>query len=165
MWPEPVERVARELRAAAVDATIQEFKGGTPTAEAAAQAVGCRLDQIVKSIVFVCDGTPVLALVPGHRRADEALVAAAAGASSARVARAREVLAATGFEPGAVAPFPLRTIETVLLERTILQHETVWIGAGSPAHMAGLAPAELQRLAGARSADLLGHRYSSATDR
>jgi prolyl-tRNA editing enzyme YbaK/EbsC (Cys-tRNA(Pro) deacylase) len=158
LWPEPVERVARELRAGAVEATVQEFPEGTPTAEAAAKAVGCRLDQIVKSLVFVCDGAYVLAMVPGDRRADEERVAAAAGAGEVRVARAVEVVEATGFEPGGVAPFPLAAVEEVFIERTLLQHDRVWIGAGTPAHMAGLAPGELQRLSGAQAADLLGPR-------
>ncbi len=92
-------------------------------------------------------------------------MAAAVGAAEARVARVDEVLAATGYEPGAVAPFPLRSIDEVVLEQTILRHDRVWIGAGSPVHMAGLAPEELQRLAGARAADLVGPRYSSKTDR
>jgi prolyl-tRNA editing enzyme YbaK/EbsC (Cys-tRNA(Pro) deacylase) len=156
MWPEAVERVARELRAAAVDATIQEFPDGTPTAEAAATAIGCRLEQIVKSIVFVADGEFVLTLIPGNRRAEEDRVAKAVEASAIRVANAREVVAATGFEPGAVAPFPLVATATVLMERTILQHGRVWVGAGSPAHMAGLSPAELQRLSRARTAELVG---------
>ena len=158
MWPEPVERVAAQLRAGAVDSTLQEFPEGTPTAEAAAKAIGCRLDQIVKSVVFVCDRRYVLALVPGDRRADEAKVAAAVGAEEARVAYAREVLAATGFEPGAVAPFPVPGVSTVLLERMLLQHHRVWIGAGSPTHMAGLSPADLERLSGATTADLVPHR-------
>jgi prolyl-tRNA editing enzyme YbaK/EbsC (Cys-tRNA(Pro) deacylase) len=158
LWPEPVERVARELRAGAVEATVQEFPEGTPTAEAAAKAVGCRLDQIVKSVVFVCDGAYVLAMVPGDRRADEERVAQMAGAGEVRVARAGEVVEATGFEPGGVAPFPLAAVEEVFIERTLLQHDRVWIGAGTPAHMAGLAPGELQRLSGARAADLVGPR-------
>jgi prolyl-tRNA editing enzyme YbaK/EbsC (Cys-tRNA(Pro) deacylase) len=158
VWPEPVERVARELRAAAIDATVQEFPEGTPTAEAAANAVGCRLDQIVKSLVLVCDGAYVLAMVPGDRRADEGRVAEATGAAEVRVARAAEVFEATGFEPGGVAPFPLAAIEDVFIERTLMQHDRVWIGAGSPAHMAGLAPGELQRISGARTADLIGPR-------
>ena len=159
MWPEPVERVARELRAAAVEATVQEFPEGTPTAEAAAKAVGCRLDQIVKSLVFVCDGAYVLAMVPGDRRADESTGRRRGGSGGgARRARAGEVVEATGFEPGGVAPFPLAAVEDVFIERTLLQHDRVWIGAGSPAHMAGLAPGELQRLSGARTADLVGPR-------
>jgi prolyl-tRNA editing enzyme YbaK/EbsC (Cys-tRNA(Pro) deacylase) len=146
------------VRGEAVEATIQEFPEGTLTAEDAARAVGCALDQIVKSVLFVCDIGPVLALVPGDRRADEERVAAEAGAGSIRVAYAREVLTLTGFEPGAVAPFPLVAVDIVLLERTILQHTQVWIGAGSPVHMAGISPAELQHLSGGRTAAILGPR-------
>ena len=154
-FPEPVERVAAFLRAAAVDATIHEFPGGTPTAEAAARAAGCHLEQIVKTLVFVCDGEYVLALVPGDRRADERKVAAEAGARKARVAKAKEVIEATGFEPGGVAPFPRQDVVMALLEQTLLQHGSVWIGAGTSEHMAMLAPSDLQRLAGARAADLV----------
>jgi prolyl-tRNA editing enzyme YbaK/EbsC (Cys-tRNA(Pro) deacylase) len=154
-FPEPVERVASFLRVAAVDATVQEFPAGTPTAEEAARAAGCKLEQIVKSLVFVADGEYVLALVPGDRRADERKIAAEVDARDVRVARGREVVDATGFEPGAVAPFPRRDVVAALIERTLLQHPTVWIGAGSPAHMAMLAPSDLQRLAGARTADLV----------
>jgi prolyl-tRNA editing enzyme YbaK/EbsC (Cys-tRNA(Pro) deacylase) len=154
VWPAPVQRVASALAAAAVDATIQEFPEGTPTAEAAARAAGCRLEQIVKTLVFVCDGAYVLALVPGDRRADAAKVGAVVGASDVRVARANEVVDATGFDPGGVAPFP-HEHATVAIDRTLLQHGVVWIGAGTHAHMACLAPGDLQRLAGARTADLV----------
>ena len=81
-WPDPVERVSAVLRAAAVEARIEEFADGTPTARDAAKAVGCDLSQIVKSLVLVCDGAFVLALVPGDRRADEAAVGAAVSAHS-----------------------------------------------------------------------------------
>jgi Cys-tRNA(Pro) deacylase len=154
-WPEPVARVAEVLRVSAVDATIQEFPQGTLTAEQAARAVGARLEQIVKTIVLVCDGEYVLALVPGDRRVDERKVAAEMGGRTVRVARAAEVVEATGFEPGAVAPFPRRDVVAVLIERTLLQHQQVWIGAGSPQHMAVLAPSDLQTLSGARGADLV----------
>lgn len=154
-WPEPVERVADILRRAAVEARVEEFPAGTPTAREAAQAVGCELSQIVKSLVLVCDGAYVLALVPGDRRADEAAVAAAVPAQHVRVARADEVVHATGFEPGGVAPFPQRAITQTLIDPSLLRHEVVWIGAGTSAHMASLPPADLQRLTGARAIDLL----------
>lgn len=153
-WPEPVERVAAVLRNAGVDARVEEFPEGTPTAGAAAKAVGCSRGEIVKSLLFVCDGRPALALVPGDRRADEAKVAAAAGAKSARVARPEEVLAATGFEPGGVAPFPAPGVSQVLIARELLVHEQVWIGAGSERHMAGIAPLDLARLTNGRAGDL-----------
>ena len=153
-WPEPVERVSGVLRAAAVDARIEQFDEGTPTARDAAKAVACELSQIVKTLVFVCDDAFVLALVPGDRRADELAVAQAAGASSARVATVDEVMRATGFEPGGVAPFPQREVSQTFIDSSFFVHGVVWIGAGSPRHMASLPPAELARLAGARTVDL-----------
>ncbi|MFZ1880788.1 MAG: YbaK/EbsC family protein [Gaiellaceae bacterium] len=156
-WPEPVERVSAVLRVAAVDGRIEEFAGGTPTAKDAAAAAGCELAQIVKSLVFVCDGAYVLALVPGDRRADERAIATAVGATEIRIARPDEVLHATGFEPGAVAPFPQRAVTQTLMDKDFFRHVVVWVGAGSPAHMAALPPGELQRLARARAVDLVAH--------
>jgi prolyl-tRNA editing enzyme YbaK/EbsC (Cys-tRNA(Pro) deacylase) len=153
-WPEPVERVSAFLRGAAVDARIEEFAEGTPTAREAARAVGCELGQIVKSLVLVCDGAYVLALVPGDRRADEDAVRAAVEAREMRVAKPDEVLHATGFEPGGVAPFPQRAITQTLMDRSFFGHDEVWIGAGTSSHMASLRPSELLRLSGARAVDL-----------
>jgi prolyl-tRNA editing enzyme YbaK/EbsC (Cys-tRNA(Pro) deacylase) len=153
-WPEPVARVAEVLQRAGIDARVEEFPEGTPTAGAAARAVGSSRAQIVKSLVFICDGRPTLALVPGDRRADENKVAAAAGARHARVARPDEVVASTGFEPGGVAPFPAPGISQVLMAGELLAHDRVWIGAGSERHMAGLSPVDLARLTQARTAEL-----------
>jgi prolyl-tRNA editing enzyme YbaK/EbsC (Cys-tRNA(Pro) deacylase) len=154
-WPEPVQRVAGFLRESGAEVRIEEFSGGTPTAQDAAEAVGCELAQIVKSLVFDCDGRPVVVLVPGDRRADRTKIAAAVGAQKARVAPPEEVERATGFPPGAVAPFPLPSVERVLMERLLLGQEIVWVGAGSDRHMAGLAPAELRRLARAEPMDAI----------
>ena len=154
-WPEAVERVSSFLRDAGAEARLEQFSDGTPTAADAAAAVGCELDQIVKSLVLVCDDKPVVALVPGDRRGDPEKIAREAGASAARIARPDEVRRATGFDPGAVAPFPLPDVEVVLLERDLLRHRMVWVGAGSSSHMAGLAPAELVRLTRARPRDIV----------
>jgi Cys-tRNA(Pro) deacylase len=156
-WPEPVERVAAVLRAAAIDARVEEFAEGTPTAEAAAEAVGCELSQIVKSLVLVCDGAYVLALVPGDRRADIDAVSEAVGAEDVRIARGDEVVHATGFDPGGVAPFPRRAVTRTLIDGSLFAHPVVWIGAGTWRHMASLAPAELQRLTQAQTVDLAAH--------
>ena len=152
-WPEPVERVAAFLRNAGAEARVEEFKRPTPTAEDAARALGCELGEIVKSLVFDCDGRSVLVMVPGDRRADGAKVARSGGWASARVAGAHEVEAATGFAPGAVAPFPLPRVDAFLIDRSLLMRELVWVGAGSPRHLAALAPTELVRLTRARPVD------------
>jgi prolyl-tRNA editing enzyme YbaK/EbsC (Cys-tRNA(Pro) deacylase) len=154
-WPAPVERVSSYLREAGAEARIEEFPEGTPTAADAAAAVGCDLSQIVKSLVLVCDERPVVALVPGDRRGDPSKVARAVGAAAASVASPEVVQRATGFAPGAVAPFPLASVETVLMEQTLLRHPLLWAGAGSPRHMVGLTPAELRRLSRARPVDVV----------
>ena len=151
--PEPVERVVSYLREAGAEVRVEEFAEGTPTAKDAARAVGCDLGQIVKSLLFDCGGRSVLVLVPGDRRADSEKIARAAASPFARIAGTDEVRDATGFEPGAVAPFPLRRVSSVFIERTLLGQPVLWIGAGSNRHMAALSPTELLRLSRARPMD------------
>ncbi len=150
-----VERVAAYLRDSRAEARVEEFSTGTPTAAHAARAVGCDLRNIVKSLVFECDGRVVLAMVPGDRRADAAKVAAAAGARTASIASPARVREATGFEPGAVAPFGLARVDVVLIERTLLGLDRVWVGGGSTRHMVGLTPTELVRLSRAAPLDVV----------
>jgi prolyl-tRNA editing enzyme YbaK/EbsC (Cys-tRNA(Pro) deacylase) len=152
-WPEPVERVARFLRDSTVESRLEEFSKGTPTAAAAAEAAGCALSQIVKSLVFKCDERALLVLVPGDRRADPKKVSVEAGCEKAKVAGPDDVVRATGFEPGAVAPFPLAAVEQVFVDSALLMHEVVWVGAGSTRHMAVLAPGDLVRLTRAKVID------------
>ncbi len=154
-WPESVERVAAFLRECAAEARIEEFAVETATAAEAAEAVGCEVGEIVKSLVVLCDDRPVLALVPGDRRGDANKIARAVGGTHGRVAHSREVSALTGFAPGAVAPFPLRGIDHVVIERTLLSHDEVWIGAGSTRHVAVLPTRELVRLTKAAPADII----------
>ncbi len=153
-WPEPVERVAAYLRAAGAEARLEELPQTAHSAAEAAEAVGCSLEQIVKSLVVLCDGRPVLVLVPGDRRADVEKVRSAVGAGTARAARPAEVEQATGFAPGAVAPFA-HGVPRVLLERTLLAQPTVWVGGGSPMHLVQLASVELARLARAEPMDVV----------
>ena len=145
-WPESVDRVAAFLQESGAEARLEEHAGKAATAQEAAETIGCELHQIVKSLVFVCAGVPLVVLVPGDRRADTAKIARAANATEARVARAEEVQAATGFAPGSVAPFPGSSTR-VLVEQTLLTEPLVWVGGGSPRHMVALSPTELVRLA------------------
>jgi prolyl-tRNA editing enzyme YbaK/EbsC (Cys-tRNA(Pro) deacylase) len=153
-WPEPVARVSAALREAGAEARLEEFPIGTPTAEDAARAIGCELRQIVKSLLFDCDGRPVLVLVPGDRRADARKVATLTGATTASVAGRVKVEEATGYAPGAVAPFPLRRVERVLIEKSLLGEGLLWVGAGSTRHMACLPATELMRVSRAQAVDV-----------
>ena len=154
-WPASVERVAAFLRDTGAEARLEELPAASATAAAAADAIGCTLGQVVKSLVLLCDDAPVVSLVPGDRRADTGKIARLVQARRVTVARPEEVLAATGFPPGAVAPFPLERVPVVLVERLLLRHATVWAGAGSDRHLVALAPAELVRLTRGRVEDLV----------
>jgi prolyl-tRNA editing enzyme YbaK/EbsC (Cys-tRNA(Pro) deacylase) len=149
-----VARVTAFLAENGAEVRVEEFPAGTTTAAAAAEAIGCRLDEIVKSLVFECGERTVLAMIPGDRRADAAKVARAVEAERARVASAERVRELTGFEPGAVAPFPPAKIDRVLIDRRLLLHDHVWVGAGSTTHLARVTPAELVRLSRAVPLDL-----------
>jgi Cys-tRNA(Pro) deacylase len=154
-WPEPVGRVASFLRDTGAEARLEEIGTDTPTASAAADAVGCTLGQIVKTLVLMSDGAPVVALVPGDRRVDTGKVARLVEGRRVTVASAAEVIEATGFSPGGVAPFPLERVSVALVERTLLRHRTVWAGAGSERHLVALAPTELVRLTRGRVEDVV----------
>lgn len=93
-------------------------------------------------------------MVPGDRRADRGKVTAAAGCNRAQIVGSADVERLTGFAPGAVAPFPLPGVVRAFLDRSLLLHDIVWIGAGSNRHLAAIAPPELLRLARAVPADV-----------
>lgn len=154
-WPESVEQVAAFLRDTGAEARLEQFDEQAPTAQAAADAIGCTLEQIVKTLVVVCDGLAVVVLVPGDRRGDTGKVARLMGAAKVRIATPDEVVAATGFEPGAVAPFPLPRVQRVLVERTLLASPVVWVGAGSDRHVVALTPLELIRLTRGDTVDVV----------
>src|SRR4051812_35909285 len=97
-----VTRVVDAATALQVRVEPREFPQGTRTAEDAARAVGCIVGQIVKSLVFVIDGAPVIALVSGANRLDEGRLAAALGGGTVSRPDAEMVRAATGFPIGGV---------------------------------------------------------------
>src|SRR6266699_6569894 len=72
------------LNDSGVGVTVRQFPEGTRTAGDAARAVGCELGQIVKSLVFVAGGRPVIALVSGVNRLDEERLAELAGRPGAK---------------------------------------------------------------------------------
>ena len=79
--------------------TVKEFPQGTRTATDAATAVGCELGQIVKSLVFMTGGSPVIALMSGPNRLDEARLAALVGGPVGK-ADAETARVATGYSIG-----------------------------------------------------------------
>jgi prolyl-tRNA editing enzyme YbaK/EbsC (Cys-tRNA(Pro) deacylase) len=121
----------------------RELDASTRTASDAAAAVGCRLGQIVKSVVLVDGPEPVLCLCAGDRR-----VAFDRLGGGVRMARGREVKELTGYAIGGVPPLghdrPLRTV----VDRSLQRFHTVWCAAGTPNAVFGIALADLLRALG-----------------
>ncbi|MBW3621403.1 MAG: YbaK/EbsC family protein [Actinobacteria bacterium] len=148
------ERFLARAEELGLEVEHRRFPDGTRTAVQAADAVGCEVDQIVKSLVFVADGEPVLALTSGAHRVDTGRLATALGAESVRKADADEVRGATGYAIGGTPPVghtrPLRT----LLDPRLLDFEEVWAAAGTPMDVFPLAPTRLRELADAEVVDV-----------
>jgi prolyl-tRNA editing enzyme YbaK/EbsC (Cys-tRNA(Pro) deacylase) len=131
--PKSVRRVQQALAEAGVTTQVVELPQSTRTAPEAAAAIGCRVEQIAKSLIFRCSGSdlPVLVIASGTNWVDERLVSAHLNAEIAK-ADAEFVRNATGFAIGGVPPLghtaPLRT----LIDEDLLEFETIWAAAGTP---------------------------------
>jgi prolyl-tRNA editing enzyme YbaK/EbsC (Cys-tRNA(Pro) deacylase) len=140
-----VDRFLDASRVLGHDVEVRRFPQGTKTAEDAARAIGCELGQIVKSLVFLADGRPLLALVSGVNRADTARLGTLAGAAKVRRANADEVRLATGYPIGGTPPFGHSDRMPTLIDADLMAHDEVWAGAGAPDAVFGIAPDELRR--------------------
>jgi Cys-tRNA(Pro) deacylase len=149
-----VARVTEAARAAGVDISVERFPEGTRTAADAARAVGCEVGQIVKSLVFMADARPVVALVSGANRVHLGRLATAVGATEARRADGDEARAATGFAIGGVPPFGHASGVSVVVDRDLLDFERVWAAAGLPDAVFAIAPDDLLRASGGTVADV-----------
>jgi prolyl-tRNA editing enzyme YbaK/EbsC (Cys-tRNA(Pro) deacylase) len=128
------------------------FPEGTKTAADAAAAIGVEVGQIVKSLVFLVDGEPVMALVAGDNQLDEQKLSAARGGGTVSRADADAVRAATGFPIGGVPP--LGHDLPITIDEDLLRWDEVWAAAGTWTDVFPIAPAELVRVSGGTVADL-----------
>lgn len=144
-----LKRVETALQAAGLDARILEM-GDTRTAEQAAAAAGCHLDQIAKSIVFRGEETGHirLFLTAGGNRVSAALASTLAGEPLGR-ADADLVRAETGFAIGGVAPVGHLSPVPTWLDPRLMEFDIVWAAAGTPRHIFAIAPADLLRITAA----------------
>lgn len=145
-----VARVTQALAEAGVTADIVEMAEGTRTAEDAARAAGCALDQIAKSIIFQAEATgdAVLFITAGGNRVDAARASAVAGEPLGK-ADAGLIRAQTGFAIGGVAPIGHLTRVRAWFDPRLLDFDLVYAAAGTPRHIFGIAPDVLLHLSGA----------------
>ena len=148
------DRVKAALEALSLDCEVLTLPGSTRTAEEAAEAVGCTVGEIAKSLVFRAGDQAVVAVVSGGDRVDTARLSEAVGAEVGR-ADAGFVRAATGFAIGGVPPLGHAGPVALFMDRGLFRFARVWAAAGSPFSVFAIEPARLRDAAGATIADLV----------
>ena len=150
------QKVADAARRLGLDVQIQEFAQTTRSAQEAADAVGCNVAQIVKSLCFVVAGQPVMALVSGANQLDERKLAELLGVGRKQVGRAEAemVKAATGFTIGGVPPFGHSTPLPIFIDEELLAFTVIWAAAGTPFAVFAVSPGALVQACNGRVAAL-----------
>jgi prolyl-tRNA editing enzyme YbaK/EbsC (Cys-tRNA(Pro) deacylase) len=156
--PKQARRVVEAGRALGLELDVHQFPDGTRTAVDAARAVGCGVEQIVKSLVFMADGRPVLVLTSGANLVDPDRVARHLGATRVRKADADQARAATGYAIGGTPPFGHPAPIEVLIDRDLTRLDTVWAAAGTPQHVFPMSSGDLLRATGGHVCDIAQDR-------
>jgi prolyl-tRNA editing enzyme YbaK/EbsC (Cys-tRNA(Pro) deacylase) len=149
-----LKRVRAALESAGLDpATIMETPD-TRTAQQAADAAGCHVDQIAKSIIFrgETSQTAVLFLTAGGNRVDADKASHVAGEVLGK-ADAALIRAQTGFAIGGVSPVGHLNPIRAFIDTRLTEFDTVWTAAGTPHHIFPLTPEQLQTLTTGTEAD------------
>ncbi len=141
------QRVLSALNQVGFTGQIIEHEESTRTAEEAAQAAGCEVGQIVKSLVFSLESDlrPILLLVSGANRVHEKHVGQLLGDKLVRP-NADYVYESTGFAIGGIPPIGHKVPLTTYLDEDLMQYETVWAAAGTPNAVFETSPSFLQRI-------------------
>ena len=127
-----------------------EFEAGsTPTAPLAAERLGVAVGQIAKSLLFLGkNGKFTMVVCAGDWKVSNSRLKQAIGVKT-RMARAEEILAATGFEPGGVCPFAVDGIE-ILIDESLSRYDVVYPAAGTNASGVPLDFDEMVRITAGR---------------
>lgn len=145
-----LKRVRAALERANLAVEIVEMAEGTRTAEQAAMAAGCHIDQIMKSMIFrgESNGRAILFLTAGGNRVDTDKASLAAGEVLGK-ADAKLIRAQTGFAIGGVAPIGHLSPIRAFIDPRLLEFTTTWAAAGTPRHIFAVNPTDIQHLIGA----------------
>lgn len=148
-----VSRVRVALAAHGIETEIRLMDSSTHTAQQAADALGCGLSQIAKTLVFIADAKPVLVIAGGHNRVDVQKLSAMLGAR-VKKADADAVRTHTGFAIGGVPPVGHPTKITTIIDRDLLEPEVVWAAGGHPSTLFPIDPGALVRITEGTVADV-----------
>ncbi len=146
-----VQRVKDTLISLGIPVKVQELPASTRTAKEAAEAAGCQVEQIVKSLVFQTVETqkPLLILTSGANQVDEKLVGESLGEEIC-FAPADFVREETGFAIGGVSPYGLIKEIPIYIDRDLLNYPEIWAAAGSGNAVFSIQPGLLVETTAAR---------------
>ena len=142
------EKVIEASRKLGLDIEVRTLDSSTRTADEAAVAVGVDKSQIAKSLVFLADGEPILAVVSGAHRVDPDALALTCDCAVIEQASPDDVRAATGFGVGGVPPFAHDL--PVLFDEALLEHERIFAAGGDGNTLFQVDPKVLVEAIGAR---------------
>jgi prolyl-tRNA editing enzyme YbaK/EbsC (Cys-tRNA(Pro) deacylase) len=144
---EKAQKVQEFLTALGLSVEVKELPQSTRTAQEAAEAIGCAVGQIVKSLVFRGgqSGKGILVLASGSNRVNEARLAELAGEPVAK-ADASFVRAHTGFVIGGVPPVGHSSSLETYIDQDLLQYAEIWAAAGTPHAVFKISPEELSKI-------------------
>jgi prolyl-tRNA editing enzyme YbaK/EbsC (Cys-tRNA(Pro) deacylase) len=128
----------------------------TPTVETAARAVGTHAGQVIKSILFLVDGNPVLAIASGLSSIKRQAIARiyGVGKGKVRLASAEMVLEISGYEVGAMPPFGHQQPLTTLIDKRVLDFSEAYAGGGAENALLRCNPRDIVEASGAMITDL-----------
>ena len=151
-----VQRFYDQAQASGFTLDILQYEQTTRTAQEAADAIGCAVGQIVKSLCFSVNDTPVMALLSGDNRLDTKKLAKLMSVGRKKVKRANPefVRAATGFAIGGVPPFGHTQQMTCFIDEHLLRFDEIWAAAGTPNAVFRTTVSQLQQATNGTVADL-----------
>ncbi|MDY0910937.1 YbaK/EbsC family protein [Microbacterium sp. CFBP9034] len=136
------------LRGAGISGEIIMLPDAASTAALAAAALGVEVGAIANSLVFWCDGEPLLVMTSGAHRVDTAALAERLGRQKIQRATPEQVRDATGQAIGGVAPTGHPAPLTTVVDQDLAAFDEVWAAGGTPHTLFPLTYAELVRLTG-----------------
>jgi Cys-tRNA(Pro) deacylase len=145
------QRVQSLLEEYGLELNIVEFTESTRTAKDAAEAIGCQLGQIAKTLIFRCKGSgePLCVIASGINRVDEKKLKSYVGEKIEKP-DASYVLENTGYAIGGVAPIGHKKSMVIFIDEDLLGYSEIWAAAGSPNTVFKLTPDDLIRITGGR---------------
>ena len=141
------QKVQNTLDKFGINLEVVELPDSTRSAEDAAQAIGCKIGQISKSLIFVTvdNGNPILVVASGPNRVDEIRVGKIVG-QRIKLASPEFVLQQTGFPVGGVPPVGHKEKILTYIDRDLVQFDEIWAAAGTSHAVFRLAPQDLIRI-------------------